>query len=346
MSVLMEGAYEFDFAPVPKFMADRKLVAENQIPFYARWASKFIRFSNDRQSTPFDLNIQLFLDHLKKNPKIQDWQVTQAQNAVKLYTDHFPSGKTSMPASPSPETGMRIFPDAAAVQRKIREALRIKHYAYSTERTYTDWFQRFHDYLTKIKKKDWESKGADEDDVRDLLSHLAIKGHVSSSTQNQAFNALLFLFRYVLQKDLKDMSKTVRAKRGPNLPAVLSVDEVRQLLSHLSGRDLLVIHVLYGTGMRLMEVTRLRVNDVDFSADTIFVRGGKGDKDRTTVLPQAVIEPLKAHLEGVREMHAQDLAKGFGDDLHACAARYVRRAAKPARRAPGRREESCALKTI
>jgi hypothetical protein len=112
-----------------KFMADRKLAAEYQIPFYAGWASKFIRFSNGRQSTPTDLKIQLFLDELKKNPNIQDWQIAQAQNAIKLYVDHFLS---KMKVVPTPETQVEkkpVLPDAATVHQKIREALRIKHYA-------------------------------------------------------------------------------------------------------------------------------------------------------------------------------------------------------------------------
>ncbi len=145
------------------------------------------------------------------------------------------------------------------------------------------------------------------------MSHLAIKRQVSSSTQNQAFNALLFLFRYVLQVDLSDISQTVRAKRGPRLPAVLSVDEVRQLFCHLSGRDLLIAHILYGTGMRLMELARLRVSDIDLDDNSIFVRGGKGDKDRTTVLPQAVVVPLQEHLKRVKKLHNEDLAKGRGE---------------------------------
>ncbi|MEE9910593.1 MAG: integron integrase [Deltaproteobacteria bacterium] len=215
--------------------------------------------------------------------------------------------------SEAPGKSQRIFPDAAAIHQKIREALRIKHYAYSTEKTYTEWFQRFFDYLTGIKNKDWDARGADAEDVRDFLSHLAISQHVSSSTQNQAFNALLFLFRNVLRIDLKDLGQTVRAKRGPKLPTVLSINEVRQLLCHLTGRDLLVVHILYGTGMRLMEAARLRVNDIDFGGNAIFVRGGKGDKDRATVLPQAVIKPLKEHLTSVKEQHGQDLAKGFGE---------------------------------
>jgi integron integrase len=296
-----------------KFITERQLAPENQVPFYANWASRFIRFSNTRQDKPIDLRIQMFLDGLKNDSKLQDWQCNQADHAIKLYTYHFLSGRTSTLSPDQPSETQNIFPDAVTVHKKIREALRIKHYAYSTERTYTEWFQRFHDYLTKIKKKDWESQGADEHDVRDFLSYLAIHQRISSSSQNQAFSALLFLFRYVLKIDLKDLDKTVRAKRGTKLPVVLTQMEVLKLFKHLTGRDLLLIHVLYGTGMRLMEVARLRVQDVDFELNTILVRAGKGDKDRMTVLPNAVKDALKEHLIVVKEVHEQDLAKGFGE---------------------------------
>ena len=136
---------------------------------------------------------------------------------------------------------------------------------------------------------------------------------MSSSTQNQAFNALLFLFREVLRKKLDDLSGTVRAKRGTRLPVVLSVDEVQRLLSCLSGRNLLIAQLLYGAGLRLMECARLRVQDVDFEADVILVRSGKGDNDRSTMLPKAAKDGLLTHLEEVRALHEKDLAAGYGD---------------------------------
>jgi len=242
-----------------------------------------------------------------------NWQFEQADNAVKLYIHHFLSNNTST-LSPDTKTTTEIkFPDVKTIQEKIREILRIKHYAYSTERTYTEWFLRFYTYLTSVKNKDWPTQGADETDVRDFLGYLAIKRRVASSTQNQAFNALLFLFREVLKIDLHDLSKTVRAKRGPKLPAVLTQDEVRSLLEHLTGRELLVVHILYGTGMRLMEVARLRVQDIDFGLKSIIVRAGKGDKDRMTVLPDAVKNKLEEHLAAVKKIHEQDLVKGFGE---------------------------------
>jgi integron integrase len=298
-----------------KYLTERKMAAESQILFYAYWVSKFLRFSNTKQDKALDLRIQMFLDTLKKDQKLHDWQFTQADNAVKLYIHHFlseagGSAKLSPNAQTPPEN---IFPNEQKVREKIREILRIKHYAYSTERTYIDWFKRFHTYLTGTKNKNWEKQGADETDVRDFLSHLAIKQRVSSSTQNQAFNALLFLFREVLKIDLHDLSKTVRAKRGPKLPAVLSENEVRNLLENLNGRELLLVHILYGTGMRLMEVARLRVQDIDFGLNSIIVRAGKGDKDRMTVLPDAVKDQLKEHLAATKKTHEQDLAKDLGD---------------------------------
>lgn len=195
-----------------KYILKNELAPENQIPFYANWVNKFIRFSNTLQDKPLDLRIQLFLDALRKDQELQDWQITQADNAITLYINHFlPISGGVAKLSPNNIAPENKFPNDQEILKKIREALRIKHYAYSTERTYIDWFKRFHEYLIGVKNKDWSTQGADETDVRDFLSHLAIKKQVSSSTQNQAFNALLFLFREVLKINLGDLGKTVRA---------------------------------------------------------------------------------------------------------------------------------------
>ena len=176
-----------------------------------------------------DLRIKMFLDVLRKDERLQDWQFEQADNAVKLYIHHFLLNNTSS-LSPDAETAAEEkYPDVKTVQEKIREILRTKHYAFITERTYIDWFKR-------LKNKNWEKQGADETDARDFLSHLAIKQRVSSSTQNQAFNALLFLFREVLKIGLHDLSETVRAKRGPKVPSVLTQNEVYSLLQQLNPR--------------------------------------------------------------------------------------------------------------
>ena len=296
-----------------KYLVEYKLALKVHVPFYALWVSKFLSFSNEHQDKNLDLRIKIFLDSLEREKKLQDWQVEQADNAIRLYINHFLSGDTSSLLPNTESDSQNKLPDYRGVLQTLREILRIKHYAYSTERSYIEWFRRFHTYVTNTKRKDWQKHGVDETDVRDFLSHLAIMQRVSSSTQNQAFNALLFLFREVLKIDLQDLSKTVRAKRGPKLPAVLTQDEVCNLLDQVTGRELLIVQLLYGTGMRLMEVARLRVQDIDFGLNSIVVRAGKGDKDRMTVMPEAVKESVKEHLCQVMKIHEKDLEKGYGE---------------------------------
>lgn len=191
---------------------------------------------------------------------------------------------------------------------QMREQIRLKHYSIRTERVYCEWvrrFIRFHHYRHPAEM------GAVE--VEAFLSDLAVRRDVSASTQNQALAALLFLYKQVLKLDLPWLGEVVRAKKSVRLPVVLSVDEVRQVLSSLAGELWLVSSLLYGSGMRLMEVMRLRVKDVDFARQEILIRDGKGMKDRVTVLPQRLIQPLKRHLAVVRAIHQAELQVGRGD---------------------------------
>jgi integron integrase len=151
------------------------------------------------------------------------------------------------------------------------------------------------------------------EDAKAFLSHLATRARVSASTQNQAFNALLFLHRHVLEVDLGDMSATIRARRGRKLPVVLSVDEVRAVLAQLTGNRRLMIELIYGGGLRLSELTRLRIKDIDFDAATITVRSGKGDQDRVTLLARRLQPDLQNHLQEVKTLHERDLAAGAGE---------------------------------
>ena len=211
-----------------------------------------------------------------------------------------------------PQKGRKI-PDTSQVIQEMRKAIRIKHYSYSTERTYIDWAKRFFHYTLNMRKKDITTSGLDSSDVRDYLSYLAMKRNVSSSTQNQAFNVLLFLYRKILRISINNLSQTIRAKRGQKLPVVLSVEEVQEIFKHVEGTDLLILQLLYGSGLRLMELARLRVKDIDFVQDLIFVRGSKGDKDRTTMLPESATASLRSHLEKVKGIHEKDLASGYGE---------------------------------
>jgi len=165
-------------------------------------------------------------------------------------------------------------------------------------------FVRFH------KLRHPATMGAPE--VEAFLTHLAVKENVAASTQNQALSALWFLYRKVLPQDLDSPIDALRARKPKRLPAVLTKEEVHRVLGHLSGDHLLMAKLLYGSGLRLMECARLRVKDVDFAYHTIVVRDGKGMEDRVTMLPDGVIPPLQEHLQRVKQLHEQDLAKGYG----------------------------------
>jgi len=295
-----------------KFLLSRGFAPPKNVPFYANWVSKFIAFSNRHEELNHDLLFEKFLDKLKSQTNTADWQIKQARDAVRLYLTHFMAERKAALQPTKPQKGRGIT-DFSRVIEDMRKAIRIKHYSYSTERTYVDWAKRFFDYTLKAKKKDITSSGLDSSDVRDYLSYLAMKRHVSSSTQNQAFNALLFLFRDILKIPIDDLSQTVRAKRGQKLPVVLSVEEVKEIFEHIEGTNLLILQLLYGSGLRLMELARLRVKDIDFSTNLILVRNSKGDKDRTTMLPESVTASLRSHLERVKAIHEKDLASGYGE---------------------------------
>ena len=162
------------------------------------------------------------------------------------------------------------------------------------------------------------------DCIKDFLAYLATRRNVAASTQNQAFGALLFLCREILHLEIGDLDHAVRAKRGSKLPVVLTVVEVQKVLESMEGTARLMAEIIYGGGLRVMECCRLRVKDLDFDNNLVFVREGKGDKDRSTLMAESVKEPLRKHLERVKELHEEDLAAGAGDVWlpHALAIKY------------------------
>ena len=205
----------------------------------------------------------------------------------------------------------------------VRRKLRVKHYSLRTEQAYVAWIRRF--ILANGKSHPRVMGGAE---VEAFLSKLASEADVAAGTQNQALAALLFLYREVLGLDLPWMANVVRAKRPRRVPVVLSRGEVQLLLAVMEGRTWLLASLLYGTGMRIMEALRLRIKDVDFAQHTIIVRDGKGGKDRHTVLPRSLVEPLQREIERARVLHEADRAAGFGEVwLPHALARKNRRAA-------------------
>ena len=190
---------------------------------------------------------------------------------------------------------------------QVRNVLRVHHYSVRTEDNYIQWIRRFIFFHNKRHPIEMGEK-----EICAFLTHLAVDKHVSASTQNQALSALLFLYKKVLQVDLDWIDDVVRAKRPKRLPVVLTKTEVNTLLSAMTGTSSIVVRLLYGTGMRLMEAVRLRIQDIDFDQNQIVVRSGKGDKDRITMLPASMADELMRHFQKVRDLHNNDLEEGYG----------------------------------
>jgi integron integrase len=198
-------------------------------------------------------------------------------------------------------------PNKPKLLDQVRDVVRRKHYSIRTEQAYIDWIKRFIIYHNKRHPAEMA-----EEEVARFLTHLARDRDVAPSTQNQALSALLFLYKEVLKREIGWLEKVERAKKPPKLPVVLSRTEVKRIFAHLHGVPKLMAGLLYGSGLRLMECVRLRVKDVDFELAQITVRDAKGGKDRITMLPLNLSEPLRRHLVHVKARHEQDVEDGFG----------------------------------
>ncbi len=190
---------------------------------------------------------------------------------------------------------------------QVRDVICMKHYSYRTEESYVAWIRRF---ILFHNKRHPSEMGAAE--IEQFLSHLAVQERVAASTQNQAFSALLFLYREVLRQELDESINSVRAKPSRYLPTVLTKAETHAILDQMSGVPQLVAQLLYGSGLRLTEALQLRVKDLDFAQAQIVVRDAKGNESRVTMLPGCTIEPLQGQLRRIKRLHQQDLERGYG----------------------------------
>jgi integron integrase len=208
------------------------------------------------------------------------------------------------------ETKAKFRPDPELkLMDQVRQVLRYHHYAYRTEQAYCDWIVRYIRFFDS--KKHPRDMGKPEIDA--YLSHLATKQKVSASTQRQALNAIIFLYRRVLDQPIDGQIEATRAKRHPRPPVVMTKSEVKRVLDSMHGIHLLMAKILYCSGLRLMECIRLRVHDLDFERNLIYVRAAKGNKDRTTLFPTSIQPEMRQQLEEVKSLHDEDLAQGYGE---------------------------------
>jgi integron integrase len=191
---------------------------------------------------------------------------------------------------------------------QVSDLARLRHLSLRTEQAYRNWIKRFILFHGKRHPRELDAAA-----VRAFLTHLAVNDHVAAATQNQAFNALLFLYKQVLQVDFPDIGNVIRAQRSRRLPVVFTKAEARSVISQMKGARRLIAELLYGSGLRIMEAVRLRIKDIEFERNAITVRDAKGEKQRITVLPQTLKPRLRAQVEAVRRLHQLDLQRGYGE---------------------------------
>ncbi len=284
----------------------QKQIPQKSQPYYRKWLRYYLDFcqkynfkESEKKSLPH------FINKLKEK-KQSDQQQNQAFNAVSIFfelesvknvkeTNQYYGNKPQLTSS-----------SWVSVYNDLKSEIKIRHYSPSTLKTYIGWARQLQNF-TNSK----DPQLLLDSDVKDFLTHLAVDRKVAASTQNQAFNALLFLFRHVIKTELGELNDIPRAKRKPYIPVVLSREEIDAVISKLSYPFGLIAKLLYGCGLRLFECMQLRINDVNFDTGMLTVHDGKGKKDRTVPLPEKIVPELKDHLESVINLHQEDLRSGY-----------------------------------
>lgn len=261
------------------------------------WVSRYHAFTGSRSAGNSN-QIKPFLETLSQTQ--EDWQVRQAERAVSLYLYFKKSGYSGNTCThiPGPQ---KIPSEWSTVMEELVRLLRLRHRSYRTEKTYVNWTKRFSIYLNHKS-----ASGVTQSDLTDFLSYLAVEKEISASTQKQAFNALLFVFRNVFGKQISGLEGTIHSHIPRRLPVVLARSEITRIFSRLKDTHRLMAAIIYGGGLRLQECLMLRIKDVDFERICIIVRSGKGDKDRQTILPINLLNDLRKHIRIIRKIYEKD----------------------------------------
>ncbi len=279
-------------------------IKPNTLPFHLAWLNRYLKACLANQVSPLSVeSARAFLLQFAQSGKAQ-FQVAQAEKVIRLYQRHFDAGGQlrSTPAVLDGEVS-----SWSQARQKLEEEIQLRQYSRKTLRAYRHWMVAFAEFCGEKPLSVITAREA-----KLFLTFLALERHVSASTQSQAFNALLFLFTHVLQREYSDLSDTPRAKTAKMVPTVLSRDEVSRLLVNLENPHRLLAKILYGCGLRLSEGVALRVQDLDFGYHRVVVHSGKGGKSRNIPMPERMIEELREHLLRVRARFEEDRTMGYG----------------------------------
>jgi integron integrase len=267
----------------------------NKIQYYLAWISQFYAFCNKKVgSTVSENEISHYLKQLSK--KSEEWQVQQASDAIHLYFFYL-RRKSVL------DSNGKNKPDETwwLLAEQFVRVLRLKHRSASTEKTYFSWLRSFYRFVKGKPAEDLNTS-----DVKDFLTYLAAERRMSPSTQNQAFNAVLFFYRHVIDRAIDDLDGVICATQRRRLPVVLTKQEFIELFKHMNGINLLMAKSICGCGLRLRECLNLRIKDIDFKRKRLTIRAGKGDKDRETMLPESLSQALENHLKKLWVIYNED----------------------------------------
>ncbi|WP_337998506.1 integron integrase [Lentisphaera araneosa] len=289
------------------FLLNQKGVYEKNVEYYLKRVVQYGMFCRRNGSEPYDkVSLDAYLRSLFG--RAEEWQIQQAEEAVKFYWYWRSEGKSELNVWQSDEEirveKLSVAFDVEKVEylKKFEGALRLQQKSLRTIRSYVSWAER---YLAHSDNKCQETEK-----VRDFLSYLALRHNVAASTQNQALCALVSLFKCVFQKDLGDISGSLRSKKSERLPVVLDVEEVRSLIDVTLGQEKLMMKLIYGGGLRKNECLRLRIKDLDFKRGALNIRAGKGDKDRQTLLSPKLEGEVNAHICEIKKLYDKDRTEG------------------------------------
>jgi len=298
-----------------------RLVKQRNIPqhshnAYLKWLRFYLDFCNKYHHDPaLRSSLPLFIRklHEKNQTSRQQKQACHAINVYYGMLNDSIAGKLKQEAIQYKETGqkppMTLTPEKAAweqVYTDLNAAIKVRHYSPKTYKSYAGWARKLQYFTHHLAPEKLAGR-----DVKAFLTHLAVNKKVAASTQNQALNGLVFLFRHILNKELTRLDGIVWAKRTPYIPVVLSRDEIDAILQHLAYPYDLIVKLLYGCGLRLFECLQLRINHLNFDAMILTVHDGKGQKDRTVPMPEAILDELKSHIDRVYNLHQNDLKSGY-----------------------------------
>ena len=293
---------------------NNKAIKKNEIFNYKKWLRYYLDFCFKYRHQQSDkASLKFFISKLKEK-KQTEAQIKQAFHAISLFYEL--DLRSNVNVDSHKDNNEKISIKKSSIKLKnadwrpafetLKNEISLRHYSKKTLRSYKGWVSRLQDYT---KSKDLQL--LTPQDVKDYLTFLAVEKKVAASSQNQAFNALLFFFRHVLKTELGDFKEVPRAKRKPYIPVVLSKDEIDRIIENLSYPYNLVVQLLYGCGLRLFECLVLRVGCLNFDTGILTVHDGKGKKDRTVPLPEKIIPELKNHVQYVIDIHQNDLDSGY-----------------------------------